>query len=347
MSLQYSTSKSHCIRRPYFPGHRSSYLELIPEEEQDLLRAVENKDASFIKSISSPEGTNQTATMNEQSLKPPPSSRQHDSASDNKPDGALSGRNGEATDYLTAGSVSLNGLTTPSTPGLSRSNSSSDFSGNFEAFGQDSGFPPVDRLTMFDVLENLALPQRLEKMQTALRGQGDKVRAQRQKLTKRALSSKDTLVEEWRKRVPLGPEEQLEKYRKQMRTSIDRLGKRYNDAKSVTMKEKISFVTAVLNIFISGYLIGAWPEYFHLWYTAQLAYFMPIRWYTYHKIGFHYFLADLCYFVNLLLTLSIWFFPQSKRLFISTYCLALGNNAVAIVMWRNSLVFHSLDKVTR
>ena len=57
-------------------------------------------------------------------------------------------------------------------------------------------------------------------------------------------------------------------------------------------------------------------------------------------------MADLCYFVNLLLILTIWFFPHSKRLFISTYCLAFGNNAVAIAMWRNSLVFHSLDKVT-
>jgi hypothetical protein len=75
-------------------------------------------------------------------------------------------------------------------------------------------------------------------------------------------------------------------------------------------------------------------------------YFMPLRWYKYHQIGFHYFLADLCYFVNGLLFLSIWVFPQSKRLLISTYCLAFGNNAVAIAMWRNSLVFHSLDKTT-
>jgi hypothetical protein len=44
--------------------------------------------------------------------------------------------------------------------------------------------------------------------------------------------------------------------------------------------------------------------------------------------------------------LSIWALPRSKRLFISTYCLAYGNNAVAIAMWRNSMVFHSLDKVT-
>ena len=79
----------------------------------------------------------------------------------------------------------------------------------------------------------------------------------------------------------------------------------------------------------------------------QIFYFMPLRYYTYHKKGYHYFLADLCYFVNLLCVLSIWVFPQSKRLFISAYCLAYGNNAIAIAMWRNSLVFHSMDKVVR
>jgi hypothetical protein len=132
-----------------------------------------------------------------------------------------------------------------------------------------------------------------------------------------------------------------------MKGSVDRLGRRWNDTKAVTLREKMSFLAGVFNIFISGYLIGAWPEYFHIWYTVQLCYFMPIRYYTYQQRGYHYFLADLCYFVNVLAILSFWFFPRSKRLFISTYCLAYGNNAVAIAMWRNSMVFHSLDKVTR
>ena len=132
-----------------------------------------------------------------------------------------------------------------------------------------------------------------------------------------------------------------------MRENVDQLGKRWNDTKAVTSREKASFIAGVLNIFVSAYLIGAVPQYFYIWYTAQLAYFMPIRYYTYHAKGYHYFLADLCYFVNLLLMLVIWAFPNSKRLFISTYCLAYGNNAVAIAMWRNSMVFHSLDKVTR
>lgn len=261
-----------------------------------------------------------------------------------KPLGGSGAFSQEATDYLNAGSASAYGNSAPGTPGLTQTISNSD-SSNFDSFGNDN-FPPLDRLTMFDILENLSLPQRLEKMQSTLSQQAEKVRNQRRKIASRAQSGKDNIVQEWRKRVPVGPEEQLDKYRKRMRTTVDKLNTRFNDAKTVTLGEKVSFVTAVLNIFISGWLIGAWPEIFHYWYTAQLAYFMPIRWYKYHKIGYHYFLADLCYFVNLLLILSIWFFPQSKRLFISTYCLAFGNNAVAIVMWRNSLVFHSVDKVT-
>lgn len=194
-------------------------------------------------------------------------------------------------------------------------------------------------------MENLALPQRLEKIQSSIQAQTEKVRRQQQRLKSTGLNAKDRVVDEWRRRLPT-PDEQLDKYKKRMRESVDRLGKRWNDSKAITWREKVSFICGVLNIFISGYLVGAHPEWFHYWYTLQLLYFMPIRFYTYHKKGYHYFLADLCYFVNLLCMLSIWIFPNSKRLFISTYCLAFGNNAVAIAMWRNSLVFHSLDKVT-
>lgn len=235
-------------------------------------------------------------------------------------------------------------MSQPASPGyslLSRTTSNASFSDP-----DDDSFPPLDRLTMFDLLENLALPQRLEKIQQSLTAQKDKMRRQQQKLRVSSITAKDKMVEEWRRRIPT-PDEQLDKYKRRMRDNVDRIGKRWNDTKAVTLREKISFITGVLNIFISGYLIGAYPEWFHIWYTAQLVYFMPLRYYKYHQIGYHYFLADLCYFVNLLMLLTIWFFPNSKRLFISTYCLAMGNNAVAIAMWRNSLVFHSLDKVTR
>jgi len=238
-------------------------------------------------------------------------------------------------------------ITTQSMPGLSRASSYASASGSTYGDQDDyDGMPPLDRLTVFDFLENLALPQRMERLSEAVTKSGSRVRRLQERTKSSSKIAKDRMVDEWRKRVPTS-EEQLDKYRKRMRESVDRLGRRWTDSRAVTTREKVSFIAGVLNIFISGYLIGAYPEYFHLWYTSQVLYFFPIRYYTYHKKGYHYFLADLCYFVNLLLLLSLWVAPQSKRLFISTFCLAFGNNAVAIAMWRNSLVFHSLDKITR
>jgi hypothetical protein len=228
-------------------------------------------------------------------------------------------------------------------PRLSRNNS---FSGSSSYHEDWEAIPPLDRLSVFDLLDNLALPSQLEKLQKNLSAQTEKVLRQRNALRSRGNLAKDKVVEEWRRRVPTA-DEQLEKYRRRMKTSVDKLGKQWNDTKAVTLREKFSFIFGVLNILISGYLIGGRPEWFHIWYTLQLLYFMPIRFFTYKRRGLHYFLADLCYFVNFLCMLSIWVFPKSKRLFISTYCLAFGNNAIAIAMWRNSLVFHSLDKVTR
>ncbi|KAB8349846.1 hypothetical protein FH972_023859 [Carpinus fangiana] len=242
--------------------------------------------------------------------------------------------------------LSMYGTSASSTPGISRSGSFSNSSEYADAAEGIDPLPPLDRLTLFDFLENLALPQRLEKMQMGLQKQSEKIMRQQQKIREQAKQSRERIGGELRKRIP-GPDERLRKYRRSMRDSVDRLGKRWKEDKTVSLREKISFIAGVLNIFISGYLVGAHPEYFYLWYTIQLAYFYPIRYYTYHKRGMHYFLADLCYYVNFLLVLSIWVFPSSKRLFIATFCLAFGNNAVAIAMWRNSLVFHSLDKVTR
>ena len=227
-----------------------------------------------------------------------------------------------------------------STSDLSRNVSMSDLS----SFPEEWEVPP-ENVTFFDLLDNLALSGKLENWQTKLSRQADKVRRQQAKLKFSTTNAKSRVVEEWRRRI--SPEDQLESYRTRMRESVDRLGRNWNDAKAVTAREKLSFIAGVLNVFVSGYLIGGHPESFYLWFSAQLCYFMPIRYYTYHKRGYHYFLADMCYFVNLLLLLSIWVAPKSKRLFISTYCLANGNNAVAIAMWRNSMVFHSLDKVTR
>ena len=157
---------------------------------------------------------------------------------------------------------------------LSRNASMSDSSSY-----QEEWETPPETVTVFELMNNLALPSRLEKWQNKLSAQTERVRRQREKIKSSTNNAKDRVVEEWRRRLP-PPDEQLDKYRKRVRISVDRLGVRWNDTKAVTAREKLSFIAGVLNIFISGYLIGAFPEYFYYWFTAQLCYFMPIRWYS-------------------------------------------------------------------
>lgn len=305
------------LRRVSFPESQHTHHRTISEMSEPIPIPQRHPD--------------HTANLN--NLSPDNHRASASSTSSSPPEGGKTPSSGSAV----PGSPSM------STPRLSRNPSFS----NSSSYQEDwEAFPPLDRITVFDLLDNFALPQQLEKLQKTVSAQTEKVRRQRDVLKSRGSYAKERVVEEWRRRVPPA-DEQLEKYRKRMRSSVDKLGKQWNDTKAVTLREKFAFIGGVLNIFISGYLIGAYPELFHIWYTAQLLYFMPLRWYTYHKRGYHYFLADLCYFVNFLTLLSIWIFPNSKRLFISTYCLAYGNNAIAIAMWRNSMVFHSLDKVTR
>ncbi|KAL9081828.1 MAG: hypothetical protein Q9159_006991 [Coniocarpon cinnabarinum] len=248
-------------------------------------------------------------------------------------------------------SATADGLLTPSTmvytPSASTPGTPYSFSRPDSVMDNDDldSLPPLDRLTVFDFLENLALPQRLERLQNVLAAQTEKVRRSQVMLKAQSQQARERVVDELRKRVT-PPDERLQKYRKRMSGSVNRLTDQFYDSRNVTKREKASFIAGVLNIFISGYLIGAFPAYFHLWYTLQFAYFYPLRFYMYRRKGFHYFLADLCYYVNFLLLASIWIFPQSRRLFISAFCLGFGNNAIAIAMWRNSLVFHSFDKVT-
>src|SRR5258707_10148006 len=87
-------------------------------------------------------------------------------------------------------------------------------------------------------------------------------------------------------------------------------------------------------------------RYVHISYTLQLLCLLPYRCYKYKKLQWHYFLFDLCYYVNILNFVFLWILPQSPALFVACYCLSHGAVASAIITWRNSLVFHDSDKVT-
>ncbi|GAA6023084.1 hypothetical protein JCM8202_004666 [Rhodotorula sphaerocarpa] len=152
---------------------------------------------------------------------------------------------------------------------------------------------------------------------------------------KRVLSAKD------RERL----ERKYREVRGRMRESIAKVVIKWEEEKTVRLRDKISFLCGVMNVLVSALLLGFRPTWVPDWYGLQMLFFMPWRIYTYKRKAYHYFLFDLCYFVNLLCLVYLYIFPGSALLFEATYGLTLGSLGTAIATWRNSLVFHSLDKV--
>ena len=184
---------------------------------------------------------------------------------------------------------------------------------------------PLERLTMVDLLDSLSMGTHITKK--LVKRKGDELKSL-------AMRHKDKY------------EDDIENLRRTVLRKVDRLEQRLTSTAVVSTTEKLTFSLSLLNLFYAGYIIGSHPDYFHAFYTIELALLLPLRFYTYRKKEYHYFLADLCYFVNALNLVYIWLFPASGPLFISCYALSFGTLSWAVITWRNSLVLHSIDKTT-
>ncbi|KAG0767296.1 hypothetical protein G6F57_005227 [Rhizopus arrhizus] len=127
----------------------------------------------------------------------------------------------------------------------------------------------------------------------------------------------------------------------------DKIDKRMNrDAKTVRLRDKISFVVGVGNSCVAPALAIRYPNRIPTYYSIQLIILLILRYVIYRSKRWHYFIFDMCYFVNGMTMLFLWVKPSSSLLLIASFCMTNGPVAWAIITWRNSLVFHSLDKVT-
>ncbi|UZJ52607.1 hypothetical protein CBS101457_001927 [Exobasidium rhododendri] len=140
--------------------------------------------------------------------------------------------------------------------------------------------------------------------------------------------------------------EELRRLREQVNIRVDRLSVRWTEQKNVRLRDKICFVVSVMNMVITSLIFAYRPEWMPITYTLQTTYFMPLRVYSYTRQNFTYFLFDYCYFSNVLNLAYIWIFPGSPFLFTVCYCASHGPLAFSIATWRNSAVFHSLEKMT-
>ncbi|KAF9362018.1 hypothetical protein BGX26_006535 [Mortierella sp. AD094] len=129
-------------------------------------------------------------------------------------------------------------------------------------------------------------------------------------------------------------------------TSIMVWKKNMKKASVVRFMDKIAFTLGMFECCCTPWLISQYPEWIPFVHTIQSVVLIAVRYVLYKKKSWHFFLLDMCYFVNVVVLLYLYVFPQSQALLGAVWLLSQGPLAFAIVTWRNSLVLHSLDKVT-
>ena len=109
--------------------------------------------------------------------------------------------------------------------------------------------------------------------------------------------------------------------------------------------DKVSFTVGVVWLMATQFVATEYPEYFWLYFLVTAPVIFVYRVIQYSMIKYHYFLIDFCYYANLACFTHILAFPTSATLFRSVFAYSNGPILFAIPLWRNSLVFHSHDKV--
>ncbi|RKP01675.1 hypothetical protein CXG81DRAFT_11686, partial [Caulochytrium protostelioides] len=132
----------------------------------------------------------------------------------------------------------------------------------------------------------------------------------------------------------------------QQRDAVNVLARRMAQPAAAMQRDKISFVFGVTYLWVTALLVGAAPWVIPLLYLAKIVVLLGLRFAIYRRKRWHYFMFDMCYYVNLLLVLLLLFPRPEGLLYTAVWGLATGPTLTAIIAWRNSLVFHSLDKVT-
>ena len=134
--------------------------------------------------------------------------------------------------------------------------------------------------------------------------------------------------------------------KKKFKERVERLLNKYKSAKLIRNIDKIMFMIGLIRLVFEAYLLGRYPCFYYIYYSVVIFILVLCRFIYYRWLHWHYFLLDFCYWANLIILVFLWWLPTSEFLFISSYAFSMGPLLLAIPIFRNSMVIHSLDKIT-
>lgn len=108
---------------------------------------------------------------------------------------------------------------------------------------------------------------------------------------------------------------------------------------------KVTHLLGVLGFGAFCFILGARPQDIRYVYCLFYFTFVPLRWIYYRYKKWHYYLLDFCYYANTIFLVMLLFYPKNEKLFMVSFSFAEGPLAWALIVWRCSLVFSSVDKL--
>ncbi|KAF8406853.1 hypothetical protein HHK36_005974 [Tetracentron sinense] len=108
--------------------------------------------------------------------------------------------------------------------------------------------------------------------------------------------------------------------------------------------DKVTHLLGVLAFGAFCFILGSRPQDIPYVYCLFYFTFVPLRWIYYRFKKCHYYLLDFCYYANTIFLVMLLFYPRNKKLFMVCFSFAEGPLAWALIVWRCSLVFSSVDK---
>lgn len=123
---------------------------------------------------------------------------------------------------------------------------------------------------------------------------------------KKAVSFKDVpglaTVQEQSAKIKLPQQDTLEsqvhKFRERLSARASKIQARWDDARLVSLRDKVSFLFGVMNVVLTCLMVGLRPHWIPISYSIQACTLLPYRLYNYKKRNWHYFLLDSvrCFF---------------------------------------------------
>jgi len=111
-------------------------------------------------------------------------------------------------------------------------------------------------------------------------------------------------------------------------------------------KDKVSFFYGVWTVILTPLIMAGYSWAMPAFYSLKFPVLIWWRFRKYRKSNWHYFLFDLCYFVNAFFIAYLWLGNDNPAWFAVCFALINGPLCWAVVLFKNALVFHSTDKLT-